>query len=264
MKNLSNRTVQTINYLMAIVIMCFTLNVASAQITVVSFMKVKPDKWSEYLEVEKTWSKFHQKRVDNGYMQAWYLNEKMFGGANDEYDYITINVFRDWAAYEKELPEEIYAELGEDIMTKTRESRKLVRTEVYEMVVGAENSKPSKFTNLTFMKVEQGGGSEYEKMESKYYKVYHEELIAAGGLNNWSIYQRVIPYGFGGDFNYVATNGIESLSQGDNVSNETYKKAWEKALDGTSNDDLEKLTNESRKVVTSEMWKTVMSVTANK
>lgn len=263
MKRLENETFRVLSYFLAVAIICFMSNIASAQITVVNFMKVKPDKWSEYLEVEKAWSKLHQKSVDNGYLQAWYLNEKMFGGANDEYDYITINVYPDWATYEKELPEGYYSELGEDILTKTRESRTMVRTEVYEMVVGAENSKPANVTNLTFMKVEQGGGSDYEKMESKYYKVFHEGLIEAGGLNGWSIYQRVVPYGFGGDFNYVAANGYESLSQRDKISEETYKTLWKKAT-GTSNEDIRKLTIESRKIVTSEMWRTVMSVTANK
>jgi len=254
---------QTMKTLLFAVLICFASNIMYAQITVVQFMKVAPGQGSTYLEVEEAWSKLHQKSVDNGYILSWDLNEKMFHGADDEYDFITVNVYPDWATYEKGVPDGYYDQLGEDITTKTGESRSLVRTEVYSFVVGADNSKPPKFLQLAFMKVEQGDAAAYVDMESKYYKVYHEGLIEAGGMNSWGIYQRIVPIGFGGEYNYVAVNGYESLSQPNSITQETGDAAWEKAAAGTPDEVIIKLTNETRLMVTSEMWRYIMGVAAS-
>lgn len=254
---------QLIKTLMLAVLICFASNIMYAQITVVEYMKVKPGQDNTYLEVEEAWSKIHQKSVDNGYILEWSLYEKMFHGSEDEYDFFTINVYPDWAAYEKGYPDGYFDQLGDDIMTKTNESRSLVRAEVYRMVVGADNSKPSKFLNLIFMKVEQGNATAYVDMESKYYKVYHEELIEVGGLNGWGIYQRIVPFGFGGDYNYIAVNGYESLSQRNNITQEAYDAARVKAISGSSDEAINKLTNETRVMVTSEMWRFVKGVVAS-
>jgi hypothetical protein len=263
MKTLMKTSDQSIKTLMLAVLICFASNIMYAQISVAQYMKVKPGQYTTYLEVEEAWSKLHQKSVDNGYILAWNLFEKMFSGSEDEYDFITVNVYPDWASYEKGYPDGYYDQLGEDIMTKTGESRSLVRTEVYSMVVGADNSKPSNFSNIVFMKVEQGNASAYVDMESKYYKVYHEGLIEAGGMTDWGIYQRIVPFGFGVDFNYVAANGYESLSQSSNITQEAYDAAWEKAAAGTPDEAINKLTNETRVLVTSEVWRYVMGVAAS-
>ncbi len=248
---------------MLAVLICFASNIMYAQITVVQFMKVKPGQWSTYLEVEEAWSKLHQKSVDNGYILEWSLYEKMFHGTEDEYDFITINVYPDWATYEKEYPYGYYDQLGEDIMTKTSESRSIVRAEVYSFVVGADNSKSQKFNMLFFMKVEQGDASAYVDMESKYYKVYQEGLIEAGGMNSWGIYQRIVPFGFGGEYNYVAVNGYESMSQRNSITQEQAAAAWEKAAAGESDEAINKLTNETRVVVTTEVWRYIIGVAAS-
>ena len=263
MKTLMKTSDQSIKTLMLAVLICFASNIMDAQINVVEFMKVTPGQYSTYLEVEEAWSKLHQKSVDNGYLLSWTLYEKMFYGSEDEYDFITINIYPDWASYEKGYPDGYYDQLGEDIMTKTGESRSLVRAEVFTMVVGADNSKPSKFLNLLYMKVEQGNASAYLDMESKYWKVYHEELIEAGGMNGWGIYQRIVPFGFGGDYNFVASNGYESLSQNSNITQEAYDAAWEKAAAGTPDEAINKLTNETRVMVTSELWRFVKGTVAS-
>jgi hypothetical protein len=262
MKTLLKASDQSIKTLMLAVLICFASNIMYAQITVVEFMKVKSGQWSTYLEVEEAWSKLHQKSVDNGYLLSWNLNEKMFHGTEDEYDFITINVYPDWATYEKGFPDGYYDQLGEDIMTKTSESRSIVRAEVYSLVVGADNSKPQKFNNLYFMKVEQGDASAFVDMESKYYKVYHEGLIEAGGVNSWGIYQRIVPFGFGGDYNYVLVIGYESLSQRNSITQEADAAAWEQAAAGETDESITKLTNETRLLVTTEVWHNIMGVAA--
>ena len=101
MKTLMKTSDQSMKTLLFAVLICFASNIMYAQITVVQFMKVTPGQLDTYLEVEEAWSKLHQKSVDNGYLLEWSLYEKMFHGTEDEYDFITINVYPDWASYEK-------------------------------------------------------------------------------------------------------------------------------------------------------------------
>ena len=260
MKDIIKLLFQKINSWVFVALILLISNVVAAQIAVVSYMKVEPGKWSEYLEVEEAWSKIHQKSVDNGYILAWHFHEKMFHGTQDNYDFVTVNVYADWATYEKGYPDGYFDQMGEEMLKKTGESRKIVRSEVYAMAVGAENSKAGKVIILAYMKVKQGNSSAYVDMESKYYKVYHEGLIEAGGLNSWGIYQRIVPYGFGGKYNYVAVNTFESLAQRGSLSEETYDAAWKKAAAGTSDDEIDKITNETRVMVSSVMWRNVKSV----
>ena len=79
-------------------------------------------------------------------------------------------------------------------------------------------------------------------------------------MNSWGIYQRIVPFGFGGKYNYLAVNGFESLAQRGSLSEETYDAAWKKAAAGTSEDEIDKITNDSRLMVTSVMWRNVKSV----
>jgi len=58
-------------------------------------------------------------------------------------------------------------------------------------------------------------------------------------------------------------DGYESLSQGNSITQEQADAAWEKAAAGTPDEAINKLTNETRVMVTSEMWRYVMGVEAN-
>lgn len=263
MKNPTKPTVQTISTMMLAVFICLFSTIASAQIIVVQFMKVQPGQLSTYLEVEEAWAKIHQKSVDNGYISAWTLNEKLFHGTDDEYDYATVNVYPDWATYEKGVPDGYYEEFTDSIYNQTGASRKLIRQEVYVNLIAAENPRPAKYTQFAFMKVEQGNAEAYVDMEKKYFKVYHEALIEAGEMNSWGIYSRIVPSGSGNEFNYVAANGYESLTQSWNTSQEAHNAALKKAVSGTTTEEVIKLVNETRTMVTTEIWKNVMSVPAS-
>jgi len=224
-------------------------------------MKVKDGKFQEYLDVEKGWMDLHQKLIDEGNLQAWTLYSKMFSGTNDEYDYITVNVYPDWAAYEKPVSESIMNYVNEnlmDVMDKTTEVRDLVRAEVYEASVLADNIKPAEIITLGYMKVAQTDYQKYVDVEKKYFKPYHEGLIEAGAINSWGIYRKTTPAA--GKFDFLAVNGYEKLSQPDGVSGEVMNEAWEKAANGVPDDQILKETYDAREMVHSEYWQKIMSL----
>ncbi len=53
---------------------------------------------------------------------------------------------------------------------------------------------------------------------------------------------------------------LKAMSQGNNIPQEAYDAAWEKAVADTSDEALDKLTNETRLLVTSEIWRFVRGV----
>ena len=263
MKNFKQLDFINVKSLLITILMLGISASINAQIFVVEYMKVKDDKFNEYLEIEKSWLEIHQKMVDEGNKNGWTLYSKMFGGTNDEYDYITVNVYPDWATYEKPVSDNIMNYVNESlqyVMDKTAEVRDLVRTEVYSASVLAENAKPTDIISLAYMKVAQTDYQKYVDLEKKYFKPYFEGLIEAGARNGWGIYQKLTP--MAGDFDFVAVNGFEKLSQPDSVSSEAIDEAWEKAADGIPDDQIMEEIFGARETVHSEYWRRVMGVQA--
>ena len=248
--------------LIILVFILFLYSELNAQIYVVQYMKVKDGKFSEYRAIEKAWMKLHQKLVDNGNLIRWTLYSKMFGGTNDEYDYITVNVYPDWATFEKPASEEIINFANDEMeveMNSTSEVRDLIRQEIYTASVLAENSILSEIIQISYMKVDHTGFGKYVDLEKKYFKPYFEGLIDAGARNSWGVYQRNTP--MGGSFNFIAVNGFEKLSQPDEVSSELMDEAWEKAKNGVPEDKILEETYNARETVHSEYWRRVWSTT---
>ena len=259
MKNAQISKCLKIKSVLILLLVLFITAGLKAQIHVVQYMKVKDGKFSEYLDVEKAWSKLHQKLVDEGNLTGWTLYGKMFGGSYDEYDYITVNIYHDWETYEKPFPDNFYVDnLGEEVVNKTGEVRDLIRTEIYVNRLLAENTKPNKIIQLAYMKVDHRDFQKYIDVEEKYYKPFHEGLIDAGARNSWGIYQRITPWG--GDFNFVAVNGFDKLSQPNAVSGDAFDAPWEKAAQGVPEDQIDKETYDAREMVHSEYWRQIMTV----
>ena len=269
MKNAQKSDHSKIKPLLVLLIILFSTVGLNAQVIILDYMKVKDGKFNEYLEVEKAWSKVHQKLIDKGILTSWTLYGKMISGTNDEYDYITVNVFPDWKSYEKPYPEDIIQyfndSLGTEIMNKTEEVRDLIKAEVYTGVALAENSKPDKYGFLIYMNVDHRNFQKYIDLENKYYKPYHEAIIESGGMNSWGIYQRIIPWG--GDFNFVAYQGYESLGQTEDLASDAYEAAWEKVANSMTpttpkefHEQLDKETYDAREMVHSELWRLIMTV----
>ena len=63
---------------------------------VISYMKVPPGFTGKYLEFEDGWKDIHRERLARGHITGWQLWEKMYSGAGDEYQYITLTWYRNF------------------------------------------------------------------------------------------------------------------------------------------------------------------------
>jgi hypothetical protein len=243
-------------------------SIAFGQMAVVDYMKVKPGNAGKYLEVEKAWRKIHEARVKSGEILSWTLYENMFAGADEAYQYVTVTIYKDFAAYEKmnwdasskaAYPNYTSKE-WDDLMQKTGESRTISSMDVFNRVVdaGVPSTKAPVYFMLSCMNVKPGAEANYEKLERDYYKPLHAEFIKKGAMEGWGIWSK-----FPGnmkDYQYVAVNMFSSPEQ---MWSGNYGEAFKKLFPAMKPEDLAKKTNEARTITESFMWKLLDDVRGN-
>lgn len=108
---------------------------------VLDFMKVKDGMVDDYLKVERDdWKPLHQVLTKEGNRVGWVLWDYMIpGGTGSPYDYVTTMLFADYASIKSANDAEAYkkAHPNGDLaasVARTRKSRDVVRTEIWEVV----------------------------------------------------------------------------------------------------------------------------------
>jgi hypothetical protein len=227
---------------------------------IAAFMKVTPGQNSEYLEVEQEWKKFHQRAVEEGVYMGWQLWRKLHAGANDPYDYITLqwydsyestfgeNVSYDWV-------NELYSEDEQvEMMGKTVALRTYAIEEVNHQVLTAENNKPAKFIIVNRMKVKPGMQSKYIEMEKEIFKPLYEEEINRGLRAHWGVWN-LWPFAEG-QATITSVDGYADVKQltapsTDILSEVHPEKNWE---------EIQEMILMTREMISSELWELVDQV----
>lgn len=194
----------------------FTL-LSQNQTVVAAYMKVPQGMGSQYLEVENAWKIIHQKAIEAGVYNGWQLWRNVHAGADDPYQYITLqwyddyehyfgeNISQDWAA------DLFTAEEAEELTKKTLAARTYAYEEVSNLVTMVDNPQPLKYLVVVRMKVKPGMANEYVQMETEIFKPYHEELIRRDQLAHWGVWN-IWPYKMG-QCRYVVVNGYKDAAQ---------------------------------------------------
>ena len=111
----------------------------------VGYMKVKPGNQQEYLRLEQdVWKPIHEHLVKNGKKKSWFLyGVRSPGGTNQEYNFVTLNVFDTWQdletpGYPTAVREVHPDKKPEDIGDRTRAARDQVRTEIWALMERVE------------------------------------------------------------------------------------------------------------------------------
>ncbi len=108
---------------------------------VLDFMKVKDGMADDYLKVEREdWKPLHQVLTKEGNRVGWVLWDYMVpGGTGSPFDFVTTMLFNDYASIKAANDAEAYkrAHPNGDLaasVARTRKSRDVVRTEIWEVV----------------------------------------------------------------------------------------------------------------------------------
>jgi len=113
----------------------------------IGYMKVEPGKDDDYIHLEKDiWKPLHQQRIKNGQVRSWAVYGVRFPfGTEEKYDYVTISAYDQFTQLENPYAHaaESLAKLHpnmkpEDFVRQTSSARKMVRSEVWELVDEAQ------------------------------------------------------------------------------------------------------------------------------
>jgi hypothetical protein len=190
----------------------------SAQTIVLEYMKVAPGNENDYLEVEQAWKKIHEKRIEAGVVTGWQLWRNVYAGADDPYQYITINWYKDWAHSLAGTPEGFWEdylaglfsdEEANRLMEMTSTSRVLAKRQIAHQVMSA--GAGSRYILVNQMKVKPDMGGAYVDFEREFSKPLQEEAIKRGQMSHWSVWQ-AWPYE---DVyaRYTTVDGFDSIEQ---------------------------------------------------
>jgi hypothetical protein len=233
-------------------------------VAIVDYMKVKPQNEGDYLEVEKEWKKIHQARLDQGIITTWILYKRMYAGAADSYQYITVAIYDDFKKTENPIPwnwmTENYSEEELDkLMEKTGKSRVMLTSEVYFQYAEVENAKPSKYMIINRMKPKPGKAGEYRTYEKEIVQPFFEEAIEQEQRSNWSAWDRWMS---DSEFSMVTVDGYAEFGQWRDQT-VSFEEIMKKVHPDKSPDELMGKASEMRTRVSMELWKVVDIVSAD-
>jgi len=178
---------------------------------IIEYMHLPEGKSEEtYLATEKLWQRLHQKAVDAGTYQAWYLERVENGGRGD---FVTVTVYDSLDKMANPWPDSMMKSLfnAEEMKTMqdTAKTRDLIHRELWAFESSAEQTPggdPSSYVWVQFMKPKEGKSRDYAKMEKDTYTKIHQARIKAGEMKNWHFMSRLFPSGMDADFEFVTIN----------------------------------------------------------
>ena len=178
---------------------------------IVEYMHIPEGKGEDaYIACEKLWQRLHQKAVDAGICQAWYLERVENGGRGD---FVTIRVYNSLDKLSNPWPDSLSKDLfnaeENNIMQGTEKTRDLIHRELWEYessAIDQPGGDPSSYVWVQFMKPKEGKSEEYYKAEKELYSKVHQARIKAGELKNWHFMSRMLPSGTDSPFDFITIN----------------------------------------------------------
>jgi hypothetical protein len=162
---------------------------------IVAYMKVKPESVNDYLEVEKAWKKLHVKAIEAGVHNGWQLWRNIHAGADDPYQYITIQWYDSYDhTFGENNPEGwwegVFSEQEQtELNKKAYASRSYAFEDVSHQLVSVDNPENFKYLLVSRNQIPPGRYEDYIKMETEIFKPVHEEMIRKDMMAHWGVWQ---------------------------------------------------------------------------
>jgi hypothetical protein len=218
------------------------------------FMKMAPTQEATYLETESFWKKIHDQRVKSGEILEWQLWRLQEGGENQNFQYVTVQVFDNpikmfqggggesfLTLAKKAFPTMSDADLLKR-RTESLKSRDLVQTfylDQIDQTKGQSSLSLGAVMGINFMNVSSDNYAKYENAESKIFKPEWQNRVNEGKIVGWSLFKVITPEGhaLNNRISYVSLDKFKDMNQlseiPDNYSTiltVSDQKAWQEAL----------------------------------
>jgi hypothetical protein len=231
-------------------------------------MKVKAGEEENYVDLEqKIWKPIHQERINKGILVGWILYQVMYTGANDEYNYATVNIYANPANLENPYQgidvekihpdKDVNKEYEKTLNTRTLVKKQLMARENYAYPEGGNNPAPHKYIVVNYMKTKPGGN--FFQVENELAKPVSQELVKNGAWAGWSVWSNVFPRGSGMEWDVVTVDNYADFSK---ISSANYRQAFEKAHPEKKWSEFGEKIGSSRDMVRTELWKEIDSAYA--
>lgn len=211
-----------------------------------------------YLQVEKAWKKIHTVRKQAGIVNQWVVCKvHRTDGPTADYNYAVIHIFDSWDKLKKLYPSGLIdgklsiTDEEQGAINRTREARKMVRTQLWELDDVAIPSRlgQSDFDKtlvISFMKSKDAG--RHVSLEREIWKKIWAKAAEDGFRANWQLWICRYP---GGEDRPVDEAAIHLYPKGEpkkGLTTEWWNQTIPKIFPDKSPAELEKLLEETRQV----------------
>lgn len=217
---------------LSVAVILFGINVIAQEKTYLlfEFMKVAPAQESAYLETESFWENIHDQRVKSGVIMGWQLWRLQPGGENQDYQYVTVQVFDNATKMLQGGGGEDFLTIAkrafpsmsdQDLLKKADESlksRELVETfylEQIDQTKGQFDMALGAVSSINLMKVAPDNYAKYENAESKIFKTEWQNRVDTGRLGSWNLLKVITPTGnaLNGGISHVSLDRFKDYYQ---------------------------------------------------
>lgn len=159
---------------------------------------------------------FVQERIRQGNMLGWYLFEVLYPDReNAPYDYVALAVFDNFNDLHISTDKTMAIAAGvfpgadlEPLVKRYDESAEQVSSQVFMHIDEAVPGPPDKnalpaIVRVNHMKVNDADRGAYVQMEREVFKPMHQAAAKAGAMNDWMLFERILPFGTEWDNTYL-------------------------------------------------------------
>jgi hypothetical protein len=188
--------------------------IALSQVVVLNYMNVPPNGGERYETVEKRVKNVMQELVDRGEMLDWELYRVHNQGSQSPYQYVTVDVYKDFPSSLKGMNWEVVQEvLGDEtgqVFEEVMASRELIYRETLGLNMGLPTQGDDKFLLISYMKA--SNPDKYYEMEQTAFLPMHQIAIDKGEMVGWSVWTPLL-FDEKSDYTALTVNGYSSIDQ---------------------------------------------------
>lgn len=183
------------------------------------YIKIEKANLSDFMDnVESTFKPIQEARVDNGYIDSWYLYRVAYRGTqNASYNYVVVSLSDRLSGFEditKQLEGHFSDSDSEAFISDYNRYLSPNHSELWSInnsVLLDESSKPSRYFGMDFMQVRSGQEYAYQMMEDEVARPLHETRMENGTMKGWELFSIVTPGGTEYGYNFATGNYYQNL-----------------------------------------------------
>jgi len=159
----------------------------------VSYIKVTPGHWMDFMQIQEMTMELHQARVDEGIITGFTVYRNMFPNGKHDYDFVFVTGYDDYKKSQNPWPQEMIDELytkeeQADYRENMPKVMSWVGTEMYDNVTRTETWKDTKYLRIGWMQVDEPWA--FSKQRKEIIKPMFDEVVSRGHHTGWSLWER--------------------------------------------------------------------------